>query len=227
MSATKQFSVNAQQPAARILIADDHQLLADACKAMLESEFAVVGVVGDGHALVNAAFTLKPDVIIVDIGMPMLNGLVAAERIKREMPKIQLVFLSMSMSPDIVADAFRRGASAYVTKQSAAVELALDVRKVIQGESYLSPLIARKAVASLLNNRRGPPTEITQRQADILQLLAEGKSMKQVAGVLDIRPATVAFHKYRMMERLNIKSDAELLRYAMKRQMISSETASL
>ena len=109
MNATKPFSMNVQQPAVRILIADDHQLLADACKGMLEPEFAVVGVVADGRTLIDAAFTLKPDVIILDISMPMLNGLDAGERIKREIPMTPLVFLSMSMSSDVVADAFLQG----------------------------------------------------------------------------------------------------------------------
>ena len=227
MNATKPFSMNAQQPAARILIADDHQLLADACKGMLEPEFAVVGVVADGRTLIDAAFTLKPDVIILDISMPMLNGLDAGERIKREIPMTKLVFLSMSMSSDVVADAFRKGASAYVTKQSAATELALAVRKVIRGEWYLSPLIARETLIPLLNNTGVPLPQITQRQIDILQLLAEGMSMKQIANVLKIRPGTVAFHKYRMMERLKVKTNVELLNYAMKCRMISSETAPL
>ena len=218
--------MNVRQSAARILLADDHLLLGDACKGMLEPEFEVVGIVADGRALMGAAFTLKPDVIILDISMPLLNGLEAGERIKREMPTIKLVFLSMNMDSEIVADAFRRGASAYVTKQSAGVELAVAVRKVVRGQWYLSPLIARGALTSLLNNNRVSLPEITQRQIDILQLLAEGMSMKQVADVLDIQPGTVAFHKYRMMERLNIKTNAELLSYAMKCRMISSETAS-
>ena len=177
--------MNAQQPAARILIADDHQLLADACKGMLEPEFAVAGVVADGRTLIDAAFTLKPDVIILDISMPGMNGLDAGERIKREMPKTEFIVLSMSMSCDIAADAFRKGASAYVTKQSAATELALAVRKVIRGEWYLSPLIARETLIPLLNNTGVPLPQITQRQIDILQLLAEGMSiMKQIANVL-------------------------------------------
>ena len=208
--------------AARILIADDHQLLADACKSFLEPEFRVVGIVLDGRALVNAAFILKPDVIIVDIGMPLLNGLDAGERIKREMPMTKLVFLSMNMSCDVAAEAFRKGASAYVTKQSGLLELGLAVRKAIRGESYLSPLIARETFTSLLTNKREPQTQISQRQTEILQLLAEGMSMKQVADVLDIRPGTVAFHKYRMMNRLKVKSNAELITYAMKCRMMSS-----
>ena len=216
--------MNVRQPAARILIADDHRLLADACKGMLEPEFEVVDIVADGRALIETAFTLKPDVIILDISMPLLNGLEAGERIKREMPVIKLVFLSMNMDSEVIANAFRKGASAYVTKQSAGAELVVAVRKVLRGRSYLSPLIAPETLTSLLNDNRVAPIEITQRQIDILHLLAEGMSMKQVADVLDIRPGTVAFHKYRMMERLKVKSNAELLTYALKCRMISSET---
>ena len=213
-----------RQPAARILIADDHRLLGDACKGMLEPEFEVVGIVADGRALIDAALALKPDVIILDISMPLLNGLEAGERIKREMPVIKLVFLSMNMDSEVIANAFRKGASAYVTKQSAGAELVVAVRKVLRGRSYLSPLIAPETLTSVLNDNRVAPIEITQRQIDILHLLAEGMSMKQVADVLDIRPGTVAFHKYRMMERLKIKTNAELLAYALKCRMISSET---
>jgi DNA-binding NarL/FixJ family response regulator len=211
----------------RILLADDHQLLTDACKGMLEPEFTVVGIVADGRDLIDAALTLKPDVIVLDITMPRLNGLDAGEQIKRKMPATKLIFLTMNMSPEIVADAFQRGASAYVTKQSAGVELPLAIRKVMGGESYLSPLIARETVTFLLNSKQQSEKQITPRQSEVLQLLAEGMSLKQIADVLNIQPGTVAFHKYRMMETLNIKSSAELLGYAMKRRMTLSETTSL
>jgi DNA-binding NarL/FixJ family response regulator len=219
--------VNTQRQAARILIADDHRLFADACKGILEPEFEVVGIVVDGRDLVDTAFTLKPDVILLDISMPRLNGLDAGEQIKRKMPAIKLIFITMSMSPEVVADAFRRGASAYVTKQSAGVELPLAIRKVMRGESYLSPLIARETVAFLLNNKQQPLKQLTQRESEVLQLLAEGMAMKQVADVLDIRPGTVAYHKYKMMEKLDIKTTAELITFAMKRQLIPSKTTSL
>jgi DNA-binding NarL/FixJ family response regulator len=219
--------VMTQRPVARILIADDHRLFADACTGILEPEFAVVGIVVDGRNLLDTALTLKPDVILLDISMPRLNGLDAGEQIKRKMPATRLIFLTMSMSPEVVADAFRRGASAYVTKQSAGVELPLAIRKVMRGESYLSPLVARETVTFLLNNKQQPLKEITQREGEVLQLLAEGMSMKQVADVLDVRPGTIAFHKYRMMEKLNIKTSAELITFAMKRQMIPSEKTSL
>jgi DNA-binding NarL/FixJ family response regulator len=209
------------KPLARILIADDHQLLADACKSLLEPEFQVVGVVTDGRSLIAAAATLKPDIVILDIYMPHLNGLDAGEQIKHKMPSVKLVYLTMSMAADVAAETFRRGASAYVLKQSAGEELLLAVRKVAQGASYLSPLVAKETVTFLLNTGESFSEEkrITQRQSEVLQLLAEGMSMKQVASVMDLKPGTVAFHKYRMMEMLHIKTNAELLEYAMKRRM--------
>jgi DNA-binding NarL/FixJ family response regulator len=220
----RRVTVREQRPAARILIADDHQLLADACKSLLEPEFSVVGIVTDGRHLADAAAELKPDIIILDIYMPRLNGLDAGEQVKQKMPGVKLVFLTMTLAADVAAEAFRRGASGYVLKQSAGDELLLAVRKVNRGESYLSPLIAKETVTFLLNKRE-PFTEekrITKRQSEILQLLAEGLSMKQVASVIDVKPGTVAFHKYRMMETLNISTNAELLGYAIKHQMISS-----
>jgi DNA-binding NarL/FixJ family response regulator len=205
----------------RVLIADDHQLLADACKSLLEPEFEVVGVVTDGRSLVTAATELKPDIIILDIYMPHLNGLDAGEQVKQKLPRVKLVFLTMTTAANIAAEAFRRGASAYVLKQTTGDELLLAVRKVNQGASYLSPLVAKETVNFLLNQESGLGGErqITMRQSEILQLLAEGLSMKEVANILDVKPGTVAFHKYRMMEMLHIKTNAELLQYAIKRQM--------
>ncbi len=210
-----------QKTAARILLADDHQLMADGCRSLLEPEFQVVGTVTDGRLLIAAAAELKPDIIVLDIYMPHLNGLDAGERIKTIHPRIKLIFLTMTMAADVAAEAFRRGASAYVLKQSAGSELLLAVRKVNQGASYLSPLVAKETVSFLLNQGDNFRQErrITKRQSEILQLLAEGKSMKEVANVIDVKPGTVAFHKYRMMEMLNIRTNAELLEYAIKHQM--------
>jgi DNA-binding NarL/FixJ family response regulator len=213
--------VREQKPAARILIADDHQLLADACKSLLEPEFQVVGIVTDGRRLIAAAAEFRPDIIILDIYMPHLNGLDAGGQVKQKLPGVKLVFLTMTMEADVAAEAFRRGASAYVLKQSAGDELVLAIRKVNQGASYLSPLIAKETVMYLLNQGEhfSEQKHITKRQSEILQLLAEGMSMKEVANIIDIKPGTVAFHKYRMMETLNVKTNAELLEYAIKRHM--------
>jgi DNA-binding NarL/FixJ family response regulator len=213
--------VREQKPAATILIADDHQLLADACKTLLEPEFQVVGIVTDGRRLIAAAAELNPDVIVLDIYMPHLNGLDAGSQVKQKRPGVKLVFLTMTMEAEVAAEAFRRGASGYVLKQSAGDELVFAIRKVNQGASYLSPLIARETVTYLLNQGETFSEEkrITKRQSEILQLLAEGMSMKEVANVIDVKPGTVAFHKYRMMETLNVKTNAELLEYAIKRHM--------
>jgi DNA-binding NarL/FixJ family response regulator len=211
------------RPAARILIADDHQLLADACKNLLEPEFLVVGVVTDGRDLEAAVAAYKPDIVLLDIYMPLLNGLDAGEQVKKRHRGVKLIFLTMTFAADIAAEAFRRGASGYVLKQSAGTEVLHAVRKVNRGESYLSPLLAKETVTFLLNKRQPLVKEkrITKRQSEILQLLASGLSMKQVASVIDVKPGTVAFHKYRMMETLNITTNAELLGYALKHQMIA------
>jgi len=213
-----------RKPSARLLIADDHQLMAEGCKSLLEPEFKVVGIVRDGRTLVKTALSLKPDVILVDIAMPHLNGLDATEQLRHKLPSAKVVFLTMNTTAEIAAEAFRRGASAYVLKHSAAEELLTAVRKVVRGESYLSPLIAKETVTFLIGQGICSTSErqITKRQSEILQLLAEGLSMKQVAAELELKPGTVAFHKYRMMEALGVKTNAELLEYAIKRQMISA-----
>src|SRR5580765_5576024 len=185
----------------RLLIADDHTLLAEACKSLLEPEFEVVGIVDNGRALLRTACELKPEVVILDIAMPQLNGLDAGEEIKRLLPATKLVYLTMNMSPDVAAEAFRRGASAYVVKHAAASELITAVRRALSSESYLSPIITKETVDYLLRSGSSYAKEkrITRRQREVLQLLAEGMSMKEIANVLNLQPGTVAFHKYRIM----------------------------
>ena len=208
---------------ARLLIADDHTLLSEACKNLLEPEFQVVGVVNNGRDLVRLAEELKPDVVILDISMPQLNGLDAAEQIRDLLPSCKLVFMTMNMEPDVAAEAFRRGASGYVVKSSTAADLVTAVRRALRSESFLSPLITKDTVQFLL--RRGSSfaeeKRLTRRQSEILQLIAEGMSMKEIAGVLNLRPGTVAFHKYNLMQAIGVKSNAGLLRYAIKHHLIS------
>ena len=209
---------------ARLLLADDHTLVAEACKGLLEPEFQVLGIVNDGRALLRAALESRPDAIVVDVGMPLLNGLDAGEQIKRHLPAVKLVYLTMEAAPELAAEAFRRGASGYVLKSAAAEELVTALRRVLRGESYLSPQLTKDTVDFLI--RAGKPglreKRITKRQREVLQLLAEGRSMKEVAHVLDLKPGTVAFHKYRIMESLGVKTNAELLQYAIKQHMIPS-----
>ena len=208
-------------PLPRVLLADDHHLLLGALEKLLEGECQVIGRVSDGRELVAAALELKPDVVVLDIGMPSLNGLEAARQIKQSLRSVKLVFLTMNEDPDIAAEAFRAGASAYVLKRSAPSELLTAIREVMLGRSYVTPLVTEGLVGSLLNveERKAGP-ELTSRQREILQLVAEGRSMKEIAGVLDITPRTVAHHKYRMMEQLHVESTAELVQYAVKNHIV-------
>ena len=209
----------------RIMIADDHAFVADACKKLLEPEYDVVATVGDGRALVRIAATLKPQVIIIDIGMPLLNGLDAGQQIKQILRSVKLVFLTMNTDPVLAAEAFRRGASAFLLKTCAASELSVAIREVLKGMSYLSPAIAKETVDFLLRQDKEFIDEgqrLTERQREVLQLLTEGKSMKEVAYALNVTTNTVAFYKYRIMEILNAKSNAELVQYAIRNHVIAA-----
>ena len=208
----------------RILIADDHTLVAEACKRLLDSEYDVVGTVTDGRSLVSAAVELRPHLIIVDVSMPLLNGLDAGQQIKELLPSVKLLFLTMNHDADLAAEAFRRGASGYLLKTCAASELTIAVREILRGKSYLSPMIAKDTVEFLLRQDKALVEEgsrLTDRQREVLQLLAEGKCMKEVASVLNVTARTVAFHKYRLMEELKIRSNAELVQYAIKNHIVS------
>lgn len=208
----------------RILIADDHTLVADLCKKLLEAEFDVVGTVGDGRAPLQSAVDLKPDVIVVDVAMPILNGLDAGQQVKQMVPAVKLVYLTMNPDPEVAAEAFRRGASGYLLKTCAADQMVIAVRKVLRGMSYLSPQLSKETVSYLRKQSmlQEEQERLTERQREVLQLLAEGKVMKEVAGVLNLTTRTVAFHKYRIMEVLGARSTAELVRYAVRNHMIAA-----
>src|SRR3954454_12257548 len=206
--------------APRVLLADDHTLLLGAFEKLLTGTCDIVGQVGDGRALVAAAEVHKPDLIVLDISMPLLNGLEAGRQIKQRFRDIKLVYLTMNEDADLAAEAFRVGASAYLLKRSAASELATAIREVMQGRSYITPLIAGGLVGSLLHVGERKTTELTPRQREVLQLLAEGHSMKDIARLLNLTPRTVAFHKYRIMEQLRLGSTAELIQYAVKQHIV-------
>lgn len=209
----------------RILIADDHNLVAEMCKTLLDQDFDVVGVVNDGRALVRASAELKPDVIVLDIAMPILNGLDAGRQVKKMLPAVKLVYLTMNPDADVAAEAFARGASGYLLKTCAAAEMVLAVRDVMRGKTHLSKAISRDAVDSLRWQHKDLVSEeerLTDRQREVLQLLAEGKLMKEVGGILHIKTRTVAFHKYRIMEVLGAKSNAELFKYAVRNHMVAA-----
>jgi len=203
----------------RILIADDHNLVAELCKKLLETEFDVVGIVGDGRALVKAAGELKPDVVIVDVAMPILNGLDAGRQVKTILPSVKLVYLTMNQDAEVAAEAFSRGASGYLIKTCAASEMVQAIRDVLRGKTYLSHALSRDAVEAFRWENKKMVNEkqrLTDRQREVLQLLAEGKVMKEVGDVLEMTTRTVAYHKYRIMEVVGAKSNAELIKYAVR-----------
>ena len=208
----------------RVLLADDHKIVIEGLKSLLRDEFEIVGSVEDGRALVEQASTLYPDVIVADISMPQLNGIEAARQIKKIDKNIKIVFLTMHQDATYAANAFEAGASGFVLKHSASSELIRAIHEAIKGRTYVTPLIAGDLIYTYQEG--GSPEKnlfkkISPRQREVLQLLAEGKSAKEIASILNISTRTVEFHKYRMMEQLNIKTNAELLRYAIKHGIIS------
>lgn len=209
---------------ARLVLADDHTILLGAFTNLLEPEFEVVGTFSDGHALVEGAPALRPDVIVLDIGMPKLNGLIAGQRLKQELPTTKLIYLTMNSDTDFAAEAFRLGASGYLLKTSAASELVRAIRDVLLGRPYVTPLMTEGMTGSYVQNLKGMkrPHPLTLRQQEVLQLLAEGRSMKEVAYTLNVTPRTVAFHKYTMMEHLQVKTSAELIQYAVRNAFVAA-----
>jgi len=209
---------------ARLIVADDHVLLLDAFKSLLKARFDVAGTFTDGHALVNGAAELKPDVIVLDIGMPKLSGLSAGERLKQILPTVKLVYLTMNLDADVAAEAFRLGASAYVVKSCATTELIEAIGLALVGRTYVTPLITQEDGPDKFFgqvNQNKSPNHLTLRQREVLQLLAEGRSMKEVAYILNVTPRTVAFHKYKMMELLHLRSSTDLLRFALSSSLVA------
>jgi DNA-binding NarL/FixJ family response regulator len=208
---------------ARILLADDHTLVAEAIKRLLEPEFDVVGVVADGRSLVREACNLKPDVVLVDLNMPMLNGLDASEQLKAAHPGMKIIVLTMNEDAEIAMQTMRTWASGYLLKKSAGSELVKAVREVLRGGKYITP--ALEDVLAELSVREPRSSEsgrvLTQRQREVLQLLAEGRTMKEAAAILNVATRTVAFHKYRIMEDFGLTNNSELLRFAMKQRVVN------
>jgi DNA-binding NarL/FixJ family response regulator len=206
----------------RVLLADDHTLLLDAFRKLLSDSCEVVGTVTNGKDLLDAAERLRPDVAVVDVTMPMLNGVAAARRLKELHPEIRILFLTMNEDPDVAAEAFRAGASGYLLKRSASPELLTAIRELMKGRRYISPLVADGLVESMMHaeEHRSHEVTLTPRQREIVQLIAEGRSMKEAAAILNVTPRTVAFHKYRIMEVLDIKTTAELVQYAIRTHIV-------
>jgi DNA-binding NarL/FixJ family response regulator len=212
------------QNRSRILIADDHLLLAELCKRYLEAEFDVVGTVGNGRELVNLALRVRPDVIVLDISMPILNGLDAGEQIKRGLPAVKLVYLTMNSDVQLAVEALARGAAGYLLKTCACSELIVAVRSVLRGKPYLSSGLPKDEINALRWARERTTDgreQLTDRQREVLQLLAEGRVMKEIAGILNMTTRTVAFHKYRIMRVLGVSTNAELVRCAVRFRMVA------
>jgi DNA-binding NarL/FixJ family response regulator len=207
----------------RVLLADDHQMLLDALKELLEPDYEVVGLVSDGHALLKAARKLLPDIIVLDIAMPQLNGLDAGRRLKQSLPAVKLIFMTMHEDPYLVGEAFRAGASAFLHKQAAGLELNEAIERVLKGGSYVTPSAAKGLDNIFLREpkKRENAPEPSARQREVIQLLAQGRTMKEAADLLFITPRTVAAHKYSVMELLQLKTTADLVQYAIKQRIIS------
>ncbi len=206
----------------RILLADDHTLVAEGLRKLLESEFEIVGVAPDGRALLAVALRERPDVIILDIGMPLLNGIDAGRELKRLVPRTKLIVLTMNEDPDIAREALRQWASAYLVKTSAGSELIRAVREVLKGKSYATPRLAQKLMDVFVRDPRlGRTKELTPRQREVLHLLAEGRTMKEMAALLHLTPRTVAFHKYRIMDEFGLKTNSDLVRFAIRQHIVS------
>ena len=214
---------------ARVLIADDHVLVADALCKLLSEDFEIVGIVHDGRTLTEAAAKLLPDVVLVDVCMPVLNGLHAAERIKRRTPNIKIICVTVASEPEMIEESLRLGLDGYVNKTCAPTELVIAIRLALDGKRYFPsspaqgdpPANVTAAPASL--SLGGLTGGLTDRQLDILQLLAEGRSMKEAAGVLKLTTRTVAFHKYRAMRRLNLRNDSEVVQYAVQHHIVATD----
>ena len=207
----------------RVLLADDHLMLLDALKGLLEPAYSVVGLVREGRALLKAADRLRPDVVVLDIAMPHLNGLDAGRQLKKKMPTVKLIFLTMNEDPYMVREAFRAGASAFLLKQAAGMELTDAIAKVLKGGTYVTPSAAKGQTNISLREPqdRDHAPEPTSRQREVIQLLAEGRSMKEAAHILNITVRTIAAHKYSVMDLLQIETNAELVQYAVKHGIIS------
>jgi DNA-binding NarL/FixJ family response regulator len=207
-----------------ILLADDHTMFCAALQKLLEPEYEVIGRVGDGRSLVKTAVDLKPDLVLADVGMPMLNGLDAGRELKKLLPKTKIIFLTMNPDPIIANEALQLGASGYLLKSSEGEELLQAVHNAIRGLTYVTPQVRRAMEEIFVRDPRllSNPKQLSDRQREVLQMFAEGRSMKEIAYALNISHRTVRFHKYRIMDELGIKTNSELVQYAIKHSIISS-----
>ena len=208
----------------RVLLADDHLMVAEALKSLLTPEFDLVGVVEDGRALVETAATLRPDVIVADVTMPHLNGIDALIHLRQGGDRTPVVFLTMHRDVSFARRALDAGASGFVLKHSASAELVTAIRAALEGGTYLTPQLAGEVLEAMKQDPEhagdDPIDALTPRQREVLQLLAEGRSAKEIAASLEISARTVEFHKYQMMETLDLHTNAELIHFAIKHGLV-------
>ena len=210
----------------KFLIADDHAIFAEALRVFLERSYPVIGLVSDGRALVETALRLRPEVIVVDVAMPILNGLDAARRVREQAPNIKFIFLTMRDDPNLAAAALELGPIAFVLKHATGTELLKAIDNVLHGKPYLTPRLRADDWVATKARARQFAKELTPRQRDIVQLFAEGRPMKQIAGLLNLSEKTVEFHKHHIMEAFNLKSNADLILFALKHGLISVDPES-
>ena len=207
----------------RVLLADDHAMVLAGLRKILEPEYDLVGTAGDGRELLELAASLKPDVVVVDISMPLLNGLDAVRQLKKTDSSVKVVFLTMHADVDFATEAFRGGASGYLLKHSAVEELPKAINEALQGRVYITPLVAKGVLSSLMDSPAPTPSQgvdLTSRQREVLQLVAEGRTIKEIAGILNVSPRTFEFHKTNLVKVLGVRTTAELTRYAVKRGIV-------
>jgi DNA-binding NarL/FixJ family response regulator len=200
----------------KVLLADDHAIVAEGLATLLKGHFDLLGTVGDGNELIDAARKLRPDVIVADISMPVVSGLEALRRLKTTKSDAKIIFLTMHADAQLATEAFRAGASGYVLKQSAGEELIAAIQEVLRGRTYLTPLITKNVIATLTESVPQSPVKLTSRQREVLRLIAEGRRMKEIGAILELSTRTVETHKYEMMRALGMESTAELVRYAIQ-----------
>lgn len=208
----------------RVLLADDHAVVAQGLEALLKDSFDLVGVVHDGRSLLEAANTFRPDVIVTDISMPLLNGLDAIPQIRARWPAAKIIILTMHRETQLAVDAFRAGASGYMLKVSPAEELITAIQQVAQGRAYVTTLLSKDLITLLLEAGRRPQTAesaLTARQREVLQLIAEGRTMKEAAAILRISPRTAESHKYETMQSLGVRTTAELIQCAIRLKLVA------
>jgi len=210
----------------RVLLVDDHTLVLDGFRKLLEDRCEIVGTAEDGRTMLRMAQELQPDIVTLDISMPQLNGVDAARKLKKILPQTKVIFVTMHADPAYVNEAFKAGSSGYLLKRSAGSELLQAIQSVMDGQCYVTPLVAKGLVQSVITG--GKPVilkdkSLTARQREVLQLVAEGMTVKEIAAALNLSPKTVEFHKSQIMMQLDLHTTAELTKYALVHGLLASD----